>query len=84
MVAIKTVFAGQHVARIGGEEFGLIVDVNNFSESSALLDKFMQSLNEQTVAYNSETIKVTASIGATYELKENLNETLKVADEHLF
>lgn len=83
-VAIKTVFAGQHVARIGGEEFGLIVDVNNFSESSALLDKFMQSLNEQTVTYNSETIKVTASIGATYELKENLDETLKVADEHLY
>lgn len=81
---IKTTLVGQHVARLGGEEFGFIIDANNFSESSALLDQLMQNINALTISYNLEKIKVTASIGATYELKFNLDEALKVADDHLY
>lgn len=81
---IKTTLVGHHVARLGGEEFGFIIDANNFSESSALLDQLMQNINALTISYNLERIKVTASIGATYELKFNLDEALKVADDHLY
>lgn len=83
-VSIKTVFGDQIVARIGGEELGLMISVKNFSESNALIEQFMQSIHEQSITYQNETIKLTVSIGATYIIKNNLDETLKIADEHLY
>jgi len=83
-VSIKTIFKEHIVARIGGEEFGLIISVKNFSESSALIDRFMQSIHEQSISYQNEVIKLTVSIGATYIIKNNLDATLKLADEHLY
>lgn len=83
-VAIKTTLAGQFVARIGGEEFGLIINANNFNESRAILDQLMQCINELTVTYENEKINITVSIGATYEIKNNVDETLKIADELLY
>jgi len=81
---IKTTLAGHLVARLGGEEFGFIVDTNSPSASRALLDQLMQNINALRIPFESETVKVAASIGATDEIQGDLDETLKIADNHLY
>ena len=81
---IKTTLAGQHVARLGGEEFGFVIDANKLSESRALLNQLMQNIQSLSVAFEGEVIKATVSIGATAEIQGDLDETLKIADNHLY
>lgn len=83
-LVIKTTLAGQHVARLGGEEFGFVIDANKLSESKALLNQLMQNIQALNVVFEGEIIKATVSIGATVEIQGNLDETLKIADSHLY
>lgn len=78
-------FLGQHtIARLGGEEFGFIIQVSNFSISSALLESLRLHISENALIYDNQEINLTVSIGATYEHKENLGVSVKHADEFLY
>lgn len=75
----------QHLyGRIGGEEFSFILTTKNFNESQALLERLRQACEDTSLQYDDKEIKFTISIGASYVLKNNIDETLKLADEHLY
>ena len=81
---LKNTFKNAIVARLGGEEFGFITQEKNFTESDALIELFRTTLMSSSFYFDSVEIKITASIGASYVLKENLDETLNIADHHLY
>lgn len=71
-------------ARLGGEEFGFILRTKNFSESQTIVENLRKAFENSSIYYGDKEIKFTVSIGASYELKQNLDETLKLADQHLY
>ena len=81
---IQSILGKHAVSRLGGEEFGCIIQETNFSVSSALLESLRVTVAESSLTYEEQEIKLTISIGATYELRENLDKSLKLADEYLY
>lgn len=71
-------------ARLGGEEFGFILSTKNFSESQSIVENLRKIFENSSIHYGDQQIKFTVSIGASYELKQDLDETLKLADQHLY
>lgn len=71
-------------ARLGGEEFGFILSTKNFSESQSIVENLRRKFENSSIHYDNQEIKFTVSIGACYELKQDLDETLKLADQHLY
>ncbi len=76
--------SGHVTARLGGEEFGFILNAKNFSESQTIVESLRKAFENSSIQYADKEIKFTVSIGASYELKLNLDETLKLADNHLY
>ncbi len=81
---LKSTFKDSMIARLGGEEFGFIIQEKNFTASEQLVEAFRNALMNNHFEFDEKEIKLTASIGASYKLQENLDETLKIADEHLY
>jgi len=76
---------GNHIiARLGGEEFGFIIQESNFAISSALIERLRLNIQENQLMYENSVVNITASIGATYEPQKSLEDMLQVADEHLY
>lgn len=80
----KTHLKGQHIARIGGEEFGFILQSESLQNCAAMVDVLHQKIAQQTIDYEGEQLTVTASIGYTSRLQKNLDDTLIEADSHLY
>lgn len=72
------------IARLGGEEFGFVIQETNFSLSSELMEKLRIEVEQTPFVDETHRIQVTVSMGATYELKATLDEMLHVADAHLY
>lgn len=81
---IENTLSNHIVARLGGEEFGFIIQESNFSISSALIEQLRLNIQNSQLMYENTVVPITASIGATYEPKKNLEDMLQVADEHLY
>lgn len=52
-------------ARIGGEEFGILLPTANPEIAEKLAEELRQGIEELSVVFNEEVLKVTASIGVT-------------------
>ena len=52
-------------ARIGGEEFGILLPTANPEIAEKLAEELRQGIQELSVVFNEEVLKVTASIGVT-------------------
>jgi diguanylate cyclase (GGDEF)-like protein len=52
-------------ARIGGEEFGILLPTANPETSEKLAEELRQEIEESSIVFNEDNIKVTASIGVT-------------------
>jgi diguanylate cyclase (GGDEF)-like protein len=73
------------VARIGGEEFCIIVPGLSNSKVVNLIDRFKQHLAEQIVDVNDEDfVRIAFSAGVTNIQQETLNTMLNTADEYLY
>ena len=77
------------VARIGGEEFGIIMHYNkqdNFKTSS--LERIISSINNRPFQTQAGALELTASIGACYYRgggeKPSVQDIMKCADEKLY
>lgn len=81
---LKTHLKDQHVARIGGEEFGFIVQSGSLAQCADLLNTLHQQLAAQSIDYDGHQLSVTASIGYTSNLHSNLDDTLIEADGYLY
>jgi len=77
-------FSNNLVARLGGEEFVVLIVGEDEASAVEQLENFRQQV-EQTVAHCGEVdIKFTVSIGCCHALLENLDAMLKIADEKLY
>jgi len=73
------------LARTGGEEFSLILPGLDKEKSFSLLDGFRKHINNQVIDVNDdEILRITFSVGVTSKIQDNLDATLKVADEYLY
>jgi len=81
---MQQIMEGDHIARIGGEEFGFIVQASDIAHCIARVNILHETIPLQRIHYKGASISVTASIGITTSLKSNLDETLIVADKHLY
>lgn len=77
---------GDAFARIGGEEFVVILRRVNLQQARQLTTRLQQRLSEQAVQANAQ-IKVTASFGLTMRLSrsaQSWDDIFRLADQHLY
>jgi len=73
-------FSDQLIARLGGEEFAIYFDNIEFSSAKKRLESFRAHL-AQTKIYD---VAFTISIGLTQQNNYDIDEVLKIADQHLY
>lgn len=82
-----TIRTDDMVARLGGEEFGIQLNLQSQPDATQLLEKLRQKIEQTDFMFDDQTIKVTASIGATIRLTKNNNSyemDLNLADKALY
>jgi diguanylate cyclase (GGDEF)-like protein len=73
------------VARYGGEEFCILAPSLNISQAYELFDNFRVSVsNTEIKISDSESIKITLSIGVTTDLCRDLDDMITAADYLLY
>lgn len=77
-------FDGHLIARLGGEEFALIVEKFNENSVMALLEGFRRKIEAGSVPWANTEIRITVSTGATSHFNGSLDTMLKTADENLY
>lgn len=71
--------------RLGGEEFLLLVVVNNQDEGLAIAEKLRQNIEKQTICCSDATMTFTASFGiAKWTDNDTLDDLIKRADIALY
>lgn len=71
------------IARIGGEEFALLL-VNPEDQSERVLENLRVTIAESPLIRDLQPIALSISIGAAVHLGESLEEMLRRADQHLY
>ncbi len=77
-------FPKELIARLGGEEFVVLITGENPQTSCERLEAFRLCVEQETVRCNQKDIAFTVSIGGSHTLQENLDMMLKTADENLY
>ncbi len=83
---LKNIFRRQDdiIGRFGGDEFCAIVLFNDMSFLHALADKLRHHVQQQTVVYGSERIRITVSLGCCAKKLTTLKDMIKNADALLY
>jgi len=83
--AIREVFGAPHVAaRLGGEEFGVVIRGSDAAERLALAERVRQRIADRTVVYEGIAISTTISVGVA-EFGERRGEAVySAADRALY
>ncbi|MBU2711842.1 GGDEF domain-containing response regulator [Zooshikella harenae] len=72
------------VARLGGEEFCILMPGMDIEHSAQLLSGFKNYISDQSIDIENETLSFTISIGVTEKLKPTLLEMMTEADRLLY
>ncbi len=72
------------IARFGGEEFVCIAVIKEDKDAMILFEKVRKAVAALSIPVGKEELKVTISIGASYNLGNNLDEMLKFADDAMY
>ncbi|MDD5250068.1 MAG: diguanylate cyclase [Rhodocyclaceae bacterium] len=72
------------VARLGGEEFAVLLDDADADEARAQLESFRQSLRRTPLADGGKIIEMAVSIGLADQPGADLDEMIKRADTRLY
>lgn len=80
---MQTHFKGHLVARLGGEEFGVILREHN-TAATQRLEEFRQIIERTTFEVDTKQLTVTVSVGATTIQHTNLDMALQAADTQLY
>jgi len=76
---------GQYLlARLGGEEFAVIIGGTTLKTARELLEAFRLEAENSPAQYDDQTIPYTVSIGLTDQLGESVDDFIKTADQHLY
>ncbi|MCF6340295.1 MAG: GGDEF domain-containing protein [Sulfurimonas sp.] len=81
----KTLRDGDKIFRYGGEEFTIILNRNNDEECSLIANRILKLISSNNLIYMGQKISVTASIGYTKLIKNDIPDTLLArADKALY
>ncbi len=74
------------IARIGGEEFAIVLPENGLSEATRFADRLRQGMAELDFVLNGESRKITVSIGAATWLSSmaSTSDLMRAADVQLY
>lgn len=72
------------LARLGGEEFAVIVANTSLEKAGELFESFRQEVENSPVQCDATTIPYTVSIGLTDQPGESMDDFIKAADQHLY
>jgi len=75
------------VARIGGEEFGVLIAINNFEQVKSMAEKIRQKIENTKIEHDGQCINVTVSIGIATMIPDHNKDTselYKQADQCLY
>lgn len=81
---LKTHFPNDLVARIGGEEFAIISESPQYLSDFDYINCFRETIAEQVLQVNKETLRYSCSIGVTSLVGRDLDEMVAHADKHLY
>ncbi|MEW9799102.1 diguanylate cyclase [Alteromonas sp. CYL-A6] len=76
-----------YLARLGGEEFAVILDNTSKSDAMKVLEKMRKSVHSMTVKYGEHALNVTISLGATLVTDcepDAVSQHLNLADSALY
>jgi len=71
-------------ARIGGEEFSVLLVGLNIKKAALLMEQFCSIINETDFIYNGERLAVSVSIGLVERDKDNISSLINRADQMLY
>jgi diguanylate cyclase (GGDEF)-like protein len=69
--------------RFGGEEFCILLPGLTQAQAHSLMDQFRARIEEEGIYFEDNYLQVTMSIGVTSQLRNSLDEMVKIADEQL-
>ena len=74
------------VARMGGEEFALLLPGTDLAGANQLAERLLEAFRDLTVDYEGEPLRITASIGAavSHDPAEHTEELFRRADRALY
>ncbi len=72
------------VARVGGEEFCILLANNDINETYAIFENLRETIEESIIKIGQDDIKYTVSIGVCTKLMDSLEEMIKQADLMLY
>ena len=74
------------VGRMGGEEFALLIAIDNASAATAVAERLLNAFAEHATIWNGTTIRATVSIGACHlvHAPDDLQRVLLLLDEALY
>ncbi len=77
-------FQDDLVARLGGEEFGILIKDASENRVRQKLENFREKISQVKFEQNDKTISITMSIGFTLSFEDDLDKMLKKADKNLY
>ncbi|MFA0676548.1 GGDEF domain-containing protein, partial [Vibrio sp. 10N.222.48.A4] len=75
---------GDHVFRMGGDEFGIISSVIEHDALARYLECILDTVSESHCEHKGQLLSCTLSIGATIRSKEDIEELLQKTDSMLY
>ncbi|GAA5135971.1 response regulator [Thalassotalea piscium] len=72
------------IARLGGEEFAVLIEGQSKQQLCAKLNDFRKEISEKTITYEKDAINFTISIGVVFNSTELLAKQMSLADEALY
>lgn len=81
---LKSQFADALVARVGGEEFAILLEGSTIAESRTRLEAFQQDLRDTPLEADGKVIELAVSVGLTDEVGESLDQMIGFADSNLY
>lgn len=81
---LRTDFPNELTARLGGEEFVILMIGDDSQLMLERLEIFRKHIERNAVHYGQANIQMTVSLGGSHGLPENLDLMLKTADDNLY
>lgn len=77
-------FDGHLVARLGGEEFAIVLVGLSSAQALTLAEEFRQTIESAQIDWTSHQIKITVSIGLNAQYSDNIDAMLQIADKNVY
>ncbi len=72
------------IARLGGEEFCILLANRNKEETESLLENIRKDFQNNKIKTSIGELNYTVSIGCAFDFKSNLDEMIQIADDSLY